>query len=131
MSPPQDLVRSFIHDYYDWSVRSSAATQGDNWKNVEVMELVEKDYSNSILTKYCAPEFKGQKITFSSEPSHDPDNEIVISETISAGSASVITKHTSQSGFCSDYEYLFTLFGNRWLLQEVFYLSFGEKYECL
>lgn len=131
MPQPQELVRSFIQDYYDWSVRSSEATQGDNWKNVEIIEIVEKDYFNSILAKYCASEFKGQKIAFSSEPSHHPESEIVISEKVSAFSASVITKHTSKSGFCSDYEYQFSLSDNRWLLQEVFYLSFGEKYECL
>ncbi len=56
-------------------------------------------YGELIIKRYCRPDFEGQPISYGTESSHEPGNEIIVSDEATETRALIKTKHTGSYNF--------------------------------
>ncbi len=131
MDSPRSLVYSYLNDYQQWNNKAYSLSEAEVENTGEAMKMAKDLYHENIISKYCQPNFKGEPIAFGSESSHDPENELILTEKIDGNNATITTKHTDRNGFVADYEYRLTKDNARWFLDAVDYVDLDGKYPCL
>ena len=124
MHTPESLVKVFIEDYFQWYKKCF---------EMRTVEHIEIEYQK-IITKHCLPNFQPLGVAFGSNPRHHPDNEKIISVETFNNKSIVKTEHTlgyEFGKFVSDYEFHLSYENERWYLEQIFYVTEEERYECL
>ena len=131
MTTPKQLVEEFIEDYFAWNSKAQALSDQEKEYTGEAMDEAERLYGELIIKRYCRPDFKGQPISYGTESSHEPGNEIIVSDETTETRALIKTKHTDSYNFASDYEYSFIKLDGRWFLESVDYVDTDGSYPGL
>src|SRR5262249_19536053 len=126
---PVLLVKEFICDYHRWN--DNAYLKHENSDSEAVQKSIESEWQ-TILQKYCRPDFEGQPIAYGSESDHDLAREEFVSTEIEGGVATIRTRtKKADSDFIADYEYVLKHNEGRWLLEQVYYVDDEGKYPGL
>ncbi|MGL5071029.1 MAG: hypothetical protein ACRC61_07120 [Aeromonas salmonicida] len=125
---PEALVKSFQTDYLSWN--NYAIKIDSNHEPIKSMELIEESYKK-LLIKYTLPEFKGEPVAYSTEPSHDPHNERIISTQLNGNSATIRTELLHSAYYTPVYEYHLINKDGRWYLTQVYVIDSDGQYPCL
>lgn len=128
---PNDLVLSFIHDYYLWNNGAYKRSRVEREEKNEAVKLSRALYQENIISKYCPKGFIGKLISYGSESNHAPDREVIVSESLRGKHAVIMTKHTNITGFVADYEYRLFKKRGSWFLGAVDYVDADGKYSGL
>ncbi len=127
-SPVQVVLTEFISALHAWEVAAyQASKDGDP---AEAMEIAKANY-NSLIREWCVADLTPQPISYGSEPAHDPDKERLISAATIENRCLVRTQHTDSMGFLSDYEYHLRFENEKWLIENLFYVTDDGTYEML
>ena len=124
---PEALVKSFQTDYLSWN---NYAIRIDSYHEpIKSMWLIEEAYKK-LLRKYTLPEFKGEPVAYSTEPSHDPNHERIILTQLNINSATIRTE-LLQPYYTPVYEYHLINKDGRWYLTQVYLIDSDGQYPCL
>jgi hypothetical protein len=124
---PDDLVRGFIRDYSEWNDRA-VAREGDGDCSIATSEYA------AFIRKYCPDSIQLQGVSFGGLSMHHLDSEDIKATEISDDTAivrTIMTEDVADMVFDRNYEYHFQRMSGMWKLIHVFYLSDGERFECL
>jgi hypothetical protein len=124
----QSTLIGFITALRDWNVAAYRAYEADDSR--ETMETAKRNYT-ALLREWCVPELQPQSVSFGDDPGHDPETERFISAAEADGQCRVRTQYTNTTGFVSDYEYHLRCESGKWLVENLFYVADGDKYEML
>jgi hypothetical protein len=127
MSKPDEVIRAFIRDFKIWNDESYEASEKDEELG---MDFADQEY-DVLINKYCKKTVSPQGVAYGSDSSHCPEREIIVTLTQYNEKAIVITKHTDEDDFVTDYEYHLELVSGDWKLISLKYVDLDSKYECL
>jgi hypothetical protein len=114
---PSAMTMAFIADYQLWN--DFAYTSYEESSDSSLAEL---SY-DSLILKYCGLEKDHLLVAFGSDSDHRPECT-TINECMTNGDESIVkTVETDGHGFESEYEYHFRVVGDRWLLEELYFLD--------
>lgn len=102
-------------------------------KRAELFSKIDAEYKK-MLEKYCRPNYKHLNVAFSSESSHDPYNETIVSVTTQHDKSIVKTKRRMLVGdtkYTDDFEFYLTYENDQWHLEQIYYVNEEGKYEGL
>lgn len=127
---PEDIVRSFIRDYYAWNNRA-AATIGKP-RDAGTHDRIQHGYMD-ILTKYCPPGFKGEPLAYGSNSTPDPEKSVIVAVDVLDTRARVRTQKPMGSGLNAMHTHEFDLQRRegRWFIVGVFYIDGKERLPSL
>lgn len=121
-------LTGFIAALHNWEVEAWQATEADG--SMETRKAVQANYQ-ALIRRWCVADVKPQPAAYGSEPDHDPETERFVSAAVSEFECWVRTQHTDPDGSTADYEYHLRREDGKWLVENLFYVRDGSKYECL
>ena len=127
---PEDLVRSFIRDYYAWNNRAVSTLAQP--RNATTDERIRQEYQD-ILRRYCPPGFKGEPLAFSSSSLHDPEKSVIVSVQVQDARARVRVQKPMDFSLKAVHTHEFDLQRRqgRWFLIGIFYIDGRERIPSL
>ncbi|CCN56649.1 hypothetical protein VIBNIMADA3021_p0014 [Vibrio nigripulchritudo MADA3021] len=128
---PSELVDAFLLDYREWNDRVFALSESGEMTESAVMALAQALYQQTILSVYCRVGFAGEPIAFGNDAAHDPNREVIVSESLCGDGAIIHTQHHDRLGFVADYEYRLSRHQLHWYLEAVDYFDDHGKYPSL
>lgn len=111
------MVLEFLEDYKVWNDFASA-----EYEKSSRHKLADKAY-DALILKYCGPGKDRQLLTFSSDASFNPQTDTIDSIDQSEDLVVVRVKHGNRGWDECIYEFDFHPRGDRWVLDEVYYLD--------
>lgn len=111
------MVLEFLEDYKVWSDFASS-----EYAKSSRFTLADKAY-DALILKYCGPGKDRRLITFSSDPSFNPQTDTITDVDRSEDIVVVRVKHGNRGWDECIYEFDFQFHGDRWVLDEVYYLD--------
>ena len=132
----RDCVLDYVRCYHEWSkkwapVYLKLAEQEQDDESVR--NEINADYIE-FTQRLCVPELTPQPYSLSDDPLHDPTRELIRDAAVKDSLCWVRTTRSSShlgSSHTSDFEYHIRRIDNRWLLEHVYVVIDGIKYECL
>lgn len=127
---PEDLVRLFIRDYYDWNGRAAATIRKP--RDAATVERIRQEH-HDLLERYCPPGFSGEPPSYGTDSIHDPERTVIVSSEILEGTARVITQKPMPFGLRGVHSHEFDLqrHNGRWFIVGVFYIDGKERLPSL
>ena len=127
---PEEIVRSFIRDYYAWNNRA-AATIGKP-RDAGTYERIQQEYKD-ILTRYCPPGFRGEPLAYGSHSTHHPEKSVIVAVEVLDASARVRTQKPMDATPNAVHTHEFDLQrrDGRWFIIGVFYIDGKERLPSL
>jgi hypothetical protein len=129
-SDVRQTLKGFIAALHDWETaawRDYDANRNDKEKAWERIGETRRE----LLQKSCCRDLRSQGAAFSSDPSHDPDREVLISAALSGGECRVRTQMPRHTGSVRDFEYHLKKEDGSWKIKQLYFVDMGELFECL
>ncbi len=111
------MVLEFLKDYKVWNDFASA-----EYAKSSRHTLADTAY-DALILKYCGPGKDRQLLTFGSDPSFNPLTDTIADIDRSENCVVVRVKHGNRGWDECFYEFDFHPRGDRWVLDEVYYLD--------
>ncbi len=130
MRSAEDTILAFIRDYHAWNDRAmerSKASIANSTFDPEAESAVTADY-DQLVARFYAPSVVRQSLAYGDRSDHHPDLESIESVQISAGNATVRTRHVGLDDFVAEYEYRLVQVAGEWRIGSLLYLGDDGEY---
>ena len=117
---PAQIAQQFVADYERWNTYAWSAYQSDSYD-----ERPQRSYLE-LIAHYCGPAKKPQLPAFGTVSTFSAENCSIGSARADGGKCTVPVTAPDQTGFDAAFEFDFVRDGDRWWLEEVYYL---DEYE--
>jgi hypothetical protein len=124
---PEQLVKAFQAEYLHWNMQ--ALELDSKHGNSNTTQSIERGYQK-LLQRYTQSGFKGEPIAYSSEPSHDPSQENIISSEVTETNA-IIRTELPRKYYTPTYEYHLVKMHERWFLTQIYLVDNDGLYPSL